>query len=106
MSVDKGLQEAFYFFAADSAVIKRQNNTLIVGKENIKDYYNNPAFKNARVTWAPEFINVSDCGDMAYTYGEYLWKIWSNEGDTAEYVGVFQTIWKKQDDGSWKYVWD
>lgn len=106
MSVDKGLQEAFYFFAADSAVIKRQNDTLVVGKENIKDYYSNPAFVNARVTWTPDFVEVSDCGDMAYTYGEYVWKIWSNEGDTAEYVGVFQTIWKKQEDGKWKYVWD
>jgi len=43
MSADKGLQEAFYFFAADSAVIKRQNDTLIVRKENIRNYYSNPA---------------------------------------------------------------
>ena len=106
MSADEGLQEAFYFFASDSAVIKRQNDTLIVGKENIKNYYSNPAFKKAKVTWTPDFIDVSDCGDMAYAYGEYLWKIWSDEGDTAEYIGVFQTIWKKQEDGSWKYVWD
>ena len=106
MSAEEGLQEAFYFFAADSAVIKRQNDTLIVGKENIKDYYSNPAFRNAKVTWTPDFVGVSDCGDLAYTYGEYLWKIWSDGGDTAEYIGVFQTIWKKQEDGKWKYVWD
>jgi ketosteroid isomerase-like protein len=106
MCSDKGMQEAFYFFASDNAVIKRQNDTLIVGKEHIKNYYSNPAFKMAKVTWTPDFIDVSDCGDMAYSYGEYLWKIRSDAGDTAEYIGVFQTIWKKQSDGSWKYVWD
>ena len=106
MCADQGMQEAFYFFASDSAVIKRQNDTLIVGKENIKNYYSNPGFKMAEVTWTPDFIDVSDCGDMAYSYGEYLWKIRSDAGDTSEYIGVFQTIWKKQSDGSWKYVWD
>jgi len=106
MSSEDGIQEAFYFFAADSAVIKRQNDTLIIGKENIKDYYSNPAFKMAKVTWTPDFIDVSESGDLAYSYGKYIWTIWSAEGDTAEFKGVFQTIWKQQPDGKWKYVWD
>ena len=106
MCAEEGMQEAFYFFADDSAVIKRQNDTLITGKENIKDYYSNPAFKMANVTWTPDFIDVSESGDMAYSYGKYLWVIWNAEGDTAEFEGVFQTIWKRQPDGKWKYVWD
>ena len=106
MSSEEGIQNAFYFFAADSAVIKRQNDTLIIGKENIKDYYSNPAFKMAKVTWTPDFIDVSESGDMAYSYGKYLWVIWNAESDTAEFEGVFQTIWKRQPDGKWKYVWD
>lgn len=106
MSSEKGIQEAFYFFADDSAVIKRQNDTLIIGKENIKNYYSNPAFERAKITWTPDFINVSECGDLGYSYGNYLWTIWSAEGDTAEFEGVFQTIWKRQPDGKWKFVWD
>ena len=106
MSSEEGIQNAFYFFAADSAVIKRQNDTLIIGKENIKDYYSNPAFKMAKVTWTPDFIDVSESGDMAYSYGKYLWVIWNAESDTAEFEGVFQTVWKRQEDGKWKYVWD
>ena len=106
MSSEKGIQEAFYFFADDSAVIKRQNDTLIIGKENIKNYYSNPAFERAKITWTPDFINVSESGDLGYSYGNYLWTIWSAEGDTAEFEGVFQTIWKRQPDGKWKFVWD
>ncbi|HEY6438022.1 MAG TPA: nuclear transport factor 2 family protein [Ignavibacteriaceae bacterium] len=106
MSAEEGMKEAFYFFAADSAVIKRQNDTLIVGKENIKDYYSNPAFEMANVTWTPDFIDVSESGDLAYSYGKYLWTIWTTDGDTAQFEGVFQTVWKRQDDAKWKYVWD
>ena len=106
MSTEEGMKEAFYFFAADSAVIKRQNDTLIVGKENIKDYYSNPAFEMAKVTWTPDFIDVSESGDLAYSYGKYLWTIWTADGDTAKFEGVFQTVWKRQDDAKWKYVWD
>ena len=106
MCAEEGMQEAFYFFADDSAVIKRQNDTLIAGKDNIKVYYSNPAFEMAKVTWTPDFIDVSESGDMAYSYGKYLWLIWNAEADTAEFEGVFQTVWKRQKDGKWKYVWD
>ena len=106
MCAEKGIAEAFYFFAADSAVIKSQNDTLIIGRKNIKDYYSNPAYKNASVNWTPDFIDVADDGTLAYTYGKYLWKIWNDTGDTTEYPGVFHTVWKRRQDNSWKYVWD
>jgi hypothetical protein len=32
MTREKGIVEAFYFYAADSAVIKRENDSLIIGK--------------------------------------------------------------------------
>lgn len=106
MCAEKGIAEAFYFFADDSAVIKRQNDSLIIGRENIKNYYSNPAYRNAIVNWTPDFIDLSDDGMFAYTYGKYLWKIWNEMGDTSEYRGVFHTVWKRQPDNSWKYVWD
>jgi ketosteroid isomerase-like protein len=43
---------------------------------------------------------------MAYTYGKYLWKIRDEKGDTTEYRGVFHTVWKRDSEGTWKYVWD
>jgi ketosteroid isomerase-like protein len=27
-------------------------------------------------------------------------------GEVGEYQGVFHTVWKRQPDGTWKYVWD
>ena len=106
MCTEKGIAEGFYFFAADGAVLKRQNDTLIIGKENIKKYYDKDFYKNAKVKWTPDFVDVSDDGCMAYTYGKYVWTAKDDSGNTSEVKGVFHTVWKKQDDNTWKYVWD
>lgn len=103
---EKGIAAGFYQFADSNAVIKRENDTLIIGKENIRKYYANPKFKNAVVTWSPDFINVSESGDMAYTYGKYTWTVKDSTGKTNTFKGVFHTVWKRQADGNWKYVWD
>lgn len=102
----KGIAEAFYTFADSNAVIKRENDTLIKGKENIKAYYAAPKFQKASVTWKPEFVDVSSDGTMAYTYGPYVWTTTDSMGNKKEFKGRFHTVWKKQSDGRWKYVWD
>lgn len=106
MAADKSIAEAFWFYAAPDAVIKRQNDTLIKGRDNIKQYYSSDFYKTATVKWTPDFIDVSEDGDMAYTFGKYLWRSIDSAGSANEFAGVFHTVWKKQDDGSWKYVWD
>lgn len=106
MCAEKGIAEGFYSFAADSAVIKRQNDTLIIGKESIEQYYNKDFYKNASVKWTPDFIDVSDDGSIAYTYGKYVWTAKDENGNPTEFRGVFHTVWKKQNDNTWKYVWD
>jgi ketosteroid isomerase-like protein len=105
MAAEKSIAEAFYSFAADSAVIKRQNDTLIVGRENIKAFYEK-GNKNTTVNWTPDFIDVAEDGTLAYTFGRYVWKIKDEAGAAQEFKGVFHTVWKRQKDNSWKYVWD
>ena len=106
MAAEKGIAEAFWYYADSNAVIKRQNDTLIKGKENIRNYYSTDFYKNAKVTWSPDFIEVSNDGTMAYTYGNYIWRSTDSTNKPLEFKGVFHTVWKKQADGSWKYVWD
>ena len=104
--LSKGAAEAFYKYAADNAVIKRENDTLVIGKDAIKKYYSNPAYAKAKAWWSPDFIDVSEDGTMAYTYGNYKWDMTDDSGNKQNYTGVFHTVWKKMSDGSWKYVWD
>jgi ketosteroid isomerase-like protein len=105
MAAEKSIAEAFAHFAADSAVIKRQRDTLITGKANIRAFYEH-GNTNATVHWTPDFIDVADDGSMAYTFGKYVWQTKDEAGNIQEYKGVFHTVWKRQPDGSWRYVWD
>ncbi len=106
LSQTKGIAEAFYAFADENAIIKRENDTIIRGKENIKKYYSDPKFQKAFVTWKPDFVDVSKDGEMAYTYGKFTWTFTDSLGNKNNFKGLFHTVWKKQKDGSWKYVWD
>ena len=105
MLSEKGFAEAFYHFAAENAVLKRENDTLIWGRKAIFDYYNSKSQDAVKLEWEPDFIDVSECGTMGYTYGKY--KLVRNENNKEQSIyGIFHTVWKKQKDGSWKYVWD
>jgi len=105
MANRQGLQAAFLHFAADNAVLSR-NNKVIHGKSAIKEYFESQTLKNVNLQWKPDFIDVSKSGDMAYTYGKYTMSAISPEGDSINAQGIFHTVWKKQKDNSWKFVWD
>jgi len=102
----QGVAEGFYIFAADDAVIKRENDSLITGREAIKNYYLNPISNKAYAEWTPDYIDISDDATLAYTYGKYKWCFTDSSGKISNFQGVFHTVWKKMKDGSWKYVWD
>ncbi len=105
MVSEKGMAEAFYYFADENAAIRRGNDSLIIGKENIRLYYGKNANPNAKLSWTPDFIGVSDCGTLGYTYGKYVYTIQDTTGKNIEHKGIFHTVWKKQNN-YWRYVWD
>ncbi|MCB8998781.1 MAG: DUF4440 domain-containing protein [Bacteroidales bacterium] len=106
LSMKVGISKAIYEYADDSATINRGNDKLYKGKEAIKEFYSDSVFNSFKLSWEPEFVGVSDDGSMAYTYGKYRLLRTRKDGTLAEYTGVFHTVWRKQADGSWKFVWD
>lgn len=103
---NSGAAYAFEKYAAPNAVIKRQQDSLIYGPAGIGLYYANAIYKNAQAHWSPDYIDISEDGTLAYTYGKYTWKITTATGEINQLNGVFHTVWKKQPDGLWRYVWD
>ncbi len=103
MVKEKGIHDAFIRYAAEDAVLMR-NNDLVIGKENIAQLYKNQNAKG--LSWTPDFIDVATSGDLAYTYGHFTFSFADSSGNSQESKGVFHTIWKRQADGSWKFVWD
>ncbi len=100
---DNGLHDAFVEFADEDAVIIR-GPLLIKGKKAIDEHYKNQHTKD--LIWKVDFVDVSESGDLGYTYGEYVYTYKDSIGNQKEEKGVFNTIWKRQKDGNWKYVKD
>lgn len=103
MVKEGGMNKAFVAFAANNAVLMR-GNQLIKGREGIAKYMEHQTSK--KLAWKPEYIDVSNSGDLGYTYGYYTFVYPDSTGTDVEVKGVFHTVWKRGHDGSWKFVWD
>jgi len=105
MAAKKGVSEAFIYFAAEDAVIMR-NSRVYKGREEIEKYFDSVELKDIRLKWKPDFVDVSLNGEMAYTYGKFEFSAKDKAGKPLKSNGIFHTVWKRQVDGKWKFVWD
>lgn len=105
LAASEGIATAFYTFAAEDAVINR-GGKIIQGKEAIKVFYDKDSYKTAKLTWAPDFVEVSKSGDLAYTYGKFTFSGTGADGKAVSSEGIFHTVWKRQKDGKWRFVYD
>jgi ketosteroid isomerase-like protein len=102
-----GIPKAFLTYAADDAVLNRRNH-LYIGIDSIKVFHSDTSRNpNIRLTWKPDFVDVAASGDLGYTYGQYVYAQLDSVGQvSSSNTGVFHTVWKRQEDGQWKFVWD
>jgi ketosteroid isomerase-like protein len=107
MADKQGIREAFLYYAADDAVLMR-NNKLIIGKEVIGESLPDTTNRKLEVklTWEPDFVDVANSGDLGYTYGRYIYSVTDSLGVIQRDTGIFHTVWKRQEDGRWRFVWD
>jgi len=49
---------------------------------------------------------IARSGDLGYTYGNYEFITMDSLQKESKTYGNYVTIWKRQADGSWKYVLD
>ncbi len=59
-----------------------------------------------RIRWRPKFVEVLDSGELALTRGPWLIVTTNDDGDTTEQWGTFNTIWRLNESGDWKVVFD
>ena len=103
LSKEKGMKYAFLEYAADSAVLLQRNIMPIIGKMAIHSSFEAFSDTGFMLTWEPLDADISKSGDLGYTYGLYTSLI---KSDNSLSRGKYVTVWKKQADGSWKYVLD
>ncbi|MCB0534392.1 MAG: hypothetical protein H6574_11760 [Lewinellaceae bacterium] len=87
---------------ADADVVKYEADMLpIIGKQALEAYYGKSESDTKAISWRPFKAEASTSGDLGYTLG-----YWKFAGADTTLHGSYYTIWKKQSDGSWKFVSD
>lgn len=105
MASDSGIANAFLHFAAPDAVILRGNHCY-QGLDSIAFYFQNTDYQNVSLSWRPNFIEAAASGDLGYTYGKYQLSATDSSGTTQTHEGYFHTVWQRQPNGIWRFVWD
>jgi ketosteroid isomerase-like protein len=63
-------------------------------------------FAHENITWHANKVGVARSGDLGYTSGTTEMNLKDASGKTVAYKGKYLTVWKKQEDGSWKVLYD
>ncbi|TSA26046.1 MAG: hypothetical protein D4R67_08765 [Bacteroidetes bacterium] len=102
-SAEKGMHDAFLFYAADDLVKLQEGRFPIIGKDALARAFEGKSDSLFRLTWEPVKAEVSNSGDLGYTFGNYeLYDFLRNE----IYYGNYYTVWRKEKDGTWRWVLD
>jgi ketosteroid isomerase-like protein len=102
----RGARAAFTEYADPQAIMFRPGVGPVKGVEAIASVFEEPAA--ATPAWEPEAAEVAASGDLAYSWGPYVWTPVPG-GPLAgkpPATGYYVSIWKKQPDGRWKWVVD
>ncbi len=58
------------------------------------------------IKWRPQIVEVLDDGKLALSRGLYISTAANADGETVESWGTFNSIWRLNDDGVWRVVFD
>ena len=104
LSIEKGMYEAFDTYMDDSATIYREGQHPFIGREAIRPLF--PKEGGGTLEWEPFKAEVAESDDLGYTLGKWTYTATGKDGSESKSYGYYVSIWKKQADGSWKYVFD
>jgi ketosteroid isomerase-like protein len=105
MAAEKGILAAFEHFAAPDVAFVDTDPRKFRGLEAVRQRMG-PDQPGVKLTWSAYFTDVSDDGTLGYNYGRYESRRPGPDGKESVRTGWFLSIWKRQPDGSWRYVMD
>lgn len=105
MAKEKGILAAFEYFAAPDVAFVDTDPRRFRGLAAVRERMG-PDQPGVSVTWSAMFTDVSDDGTLGYNWGRYEWRSPGADGKERVRTGFFLTIWKRQPDGTWRYVMD
>ncbi|HKP82609.1 MAG TPA: DUF4440 domain-containing protein [Pyrinomonadaceae bacterium] len=106
MAEEKNTRDAFMAFIADDGLLFRPG--AVNGKKWMIEHPVPPSKdtdKKPLLAWQPKFAGMAASGDLGFTTGPWEAKE-DIKDEKPQAHGHFVTVWKKQADGSWKFVVD
>lgn len=100
-----GTGRAFGEFAAENAQIFSTPGEFITGPAAISDAFG-PTGDRSTLAWHPVTGEASESGDLGFTVGNAVYTGKREDGAPVVRYSKYLTVWKKQRDGSWRYVVD
>lgn len=100
-----GTGVAFGRYAATDAQIFSGPGEFISGPYAISESFGAPTERNTLV-WHPVHGEVAASGDLGFTVGNAVFTGVREDGAKIERFSKYLTVWKKQRDGTWRYVVD
>lgn len=93
-----GMKKAFLQYIDNEGALLRPDHLPIVGAEAI-NYISLLSDTAYTLSWKPVHAEIAASGDLGFTYGIYKLVM----PDTT-FTGTYVNIWKKENDGEWKFV--
>ena len=104
MASEKGVAQAFLFYADEKVIKPNEGQQPIIGKYALLEWYKNNPPGDFKLTWEP--LRAEASGNLGYTFGGYKLITKTVSGSDSTQYGNYVSIWKKKNDGSWRYVLD
>ncbi|HEY0174193.1 MAG TPA: nuclear transport factor 2 family protein [Pyrinomonadaceae bacterium] len=101
LSIAQGMKPAFLRYAAPDGVIFNRNGPV----NAIETWAQRDPAPAGLLTWWPVYADVASSGDMGWTTGPYEFRDNPSDAKPSD-TGHFFTVWRRQPDGSWKFVLD
>ncbi|MFI5336815.1 MAG: YybH family protein [Opitutales bacterium] len=105
MTKERGILAAFEHFAAPDVSFIDTDPRRWRGPAAVRERIG-PDQPGVTLSWSASYTDVSDDGTLGYNYGRYEYRAPGKDGKEHTATGWFLTIWKRQPDGSWRYVMD
>jgi ketosteroid isomerase-like protein len=99
LAAEKGVADAFVATAAEDGILLRP------GPVNARDFMSQrPKNPGPLLAWGPSYVEVAASGELAWDTGP--WAFHPDRAKPAVAWGHFATVWRKDADGTWRWLID
>ncbi len=104
-SIESRDMKAFRAFLDDDA--RFVGGRVTRGPDEITEGWSTYASEDGpKLKWRPQVVEVLEDGALALSRGPYRYTEKNEDGEEVDYWGTFNSIWRLNDDGEWRVVFD